>query len=228
MVNFAERLLFAAMTSKTEISHLRQEYSRHELSEESADKDPFIQFSNWFAEAINAEITEPNAMSLGTCGADLQPSVRIVLLKGFDEDGFVFFTNYNSDKGRQIEENPKAALTFLWLGLERQVRIEGHIEKVSAEESDIYFHSRPLGSRLGAWSSPQSREITKYELIAREAEFRQKFENTQIVPRPDHWGGYRVVPVKIEFWQGRPSRMHDRIVYLKLDNKNWQISRLAP
>ncbi|RYD79775.1 MAG: pyridoxamine 5'-phosphate oxidase [Sphingobacteriales bacterium] len=216
------------MAEEQGISHLRQEYSRHELSEESVEKEPIKQFRIWFKDALAAEIHEPNAMALGTCGADGQPSVRIVLLKDFDEKGFVFYTNYNSNKGKDLAENPKAAITFLWLGLERQIRIEGTVEKVSAQDSDAYFESRPFGSRLGAWSSPQSQEISKEELLQREENFKEKYEKNETVPRPEHWGGYRLIPQTIEFWQGRPSRMHDRILYKLDETGNWRTTRLAP
>lgn len=210
------------------IAGLRQEYAQHSLTEDSVLEDPIDQFRVWFKEAVKANIHEPNVMCLGTCGADNQPSVRIVLLKAVEYNGFVFYTNYNSDKGHDLAENPKAALTFLWLGLERQVRIEGIAEKVSEKESDIYFASRPFGSQLGAWSSPQSQEISKQELEKKEIEIAGKYKENDNVPRPSHWGGYIVIPHKIEFWQGRPSRMHDRILYTQIEPGNWRISRLAP
>ncbi|MGZ5244269.1 MAG: pyridoxamine 5'-phosphate oxidase [Bacteroidia bacterium] len=210
------------------IASLRQEYAQHSLSEDTVLEDPIDQFRVWFKEAVKADLSEPNVMTLGTCGADNQPSVRVVLLKGVEYNGFVFYTNYNSDKGRDLEQNPKAALNFLWLGLERQVRIEGTAEKLSAEESDAYFNSRPFGSKLGAWSSPQSQEITKQELIENEEKFIAKYSEDDHVPRPEHWGGYRVVPHSIEFWQGRPSRLHDRIIYKLIEPGIWKLSRLAP
>jgi len=216
------------MAQKNGISHLRQEYAQHTLSEETVETNPISQFRKWFDEALKAEIKEPNAMALGTCGADHQPSVRIVLLKNLDDKGFVFFSNYNSDKGKDLAYNPKAALTILWLGLERQVRIEGNAEKVSAEESDEYFNSRPFGSRLGAWSSPQSQEISKQELLESEESCKEKFTDENNVPRPPHWGGYRVIPHYFEFWQGRSSRLHDRLVYKKTDEGSWEIERLYP
>jgi pyridoxamine 5'-phosphate oxidase len=216
------------MTTSKGIANLRQEYAQHTLSEECVNANPIEQFRIWFDEALKAEIKEPNAMALGTVSKDCLPSVRIVLLKGFDEKGFVFFSNYNSHKAQDLEANPHAAITFLWLGLERQIRIEGKVEKVSAEESDEYFNSRPFGSRLGAWSSPQSQEISKQELIDSEESYKERFTDENNVPRPPHWGGYRVIPNKIEFWQGRPSRMHDRILYTLNADGSWKLSRLAP
>lgn len=207
------------------IAALRREYSRHELTEDSVDKDPVAQFSTWFNEAMNADVLEPNAFTLATVSADQRPSIRTVLLKSFDTDGFIFFTNYESRKGAELEKNPYAAMCFLWLELERQIRIEGEVEKISAEASDHYFATRPEGSRLGAWVSPQSRPITKDELEKKLAELTAKYSDN--IPRPPHWGGYLLRPDMIEFWQGRPSRLHDRIVYTK-NKKTWQVQRLAP
>ena len=216
------------MTTSKGIANLRQEYAQHILNEECVNANPIEQFRTWFDEALKAEIKEPNAMALGTVSKDGLPSVRIVLLKGFDDRGFVFFSNYNSHKAQDLEANPHAAITFLWLGLERQIRIEGKVEKVSAAESDEYFNSRPFGSRLGAWSSPQSQEISKQELIDSEESYKERFTDENSVPRPPHWGGYRIIPNKIEFWQGRPSRMHDRILYTLNADGSWKLSRLAP
>ena len=210
----------------SDISHLRKEYSKQELSESSVNHDPIKQFGEWFHEALKAEVNEANACSLGTATPDGRPSVRIVLLKGFDENGFTFFTNYESRKGQELHLNPKAAMTFFWHGLERQVRIEGTVEVISAAESDEYYHSRPEGSRLGAWASPQSRVISKEELEKRMKNFTDEY-GKEIPPRPPFWGGYRLVPNMIEFWQGRPSRLHDRILYT-LVNEKWHLSRIAP
>lgn len=210
-----------------ELAHLRQEYSREELSEEQVDRDPFVQFGHWMDDAIAAETPEPTAMCLSTASADGRPSSRMVLLKGFDHDGFVFYTNYNSRKGRELAENPYAALTFFWPELERQVRITGLTLKVTSEESDEYFKSRPYTSRLGAWASKQSETVeSKMVVMAEAAKLAIRYP-TGNVPRPPHWGGYRVAPDEFEFWQGRPSRLHDRIRYLKA-NDNWEISRLSP
>lgn len=208
------------------VSDLRQSYEKNTLLEATAAASPLVQFSQWFNEALAAKVPEPNAMTLATVDASGQPSARTVLIKGFDERGFVFFTNYESRKGHDLQSNPRAALLFFWQALERQVRIEGVIEKVTAEESDAYFHSRPLGSRLGAWASEQSQPITRDALEAREQAFRDRFGDQP--PRPPHWGGYRVVPTAFEFWQGRPSRLHDRLRYLPNAQGGWTIDRLSP
>jgi len=215
------------MTNK-DLAHIRLEYSREELSEEHVDVDPFVQFGRWMDEAIAAEVPEPTAMCLSTASKDGRPSSRMVLLKGFDQEGFVFYTNYNSHKGRELAENPYAALTFFWPELERQVRITGSTSKVSVEESDEYFSSRPYTSRLGAWASDQSEPIeSKTVLVTRAAKLAIKYAAGS-VPRPPHWGGYRVAPDAIEFWQGRPSRLHDRIVFERTDTNDWSITRLSP
>lgn len=187
---------------------------------------PVEQFTHWFAEALEAGVPEPNAMTLATVGADMRPAARIVLLKGFDERGFVFYTNYESRKGRELVQHPHASLLFFWQMLERQVRIEGTIEKTSAAESDEYFHSRPLGSRIGAWVSRQSQPVTRQELEARTAELTASLGEKP--PRPPHWGGYRLVPDYVEFWQGRPSRLHDRLAYRRQDDGTWALQRLSP
>lgn len=197
------------------------------LTEEGVLKNPFDQFSQWWDDALKAEIVEVNAMTLSTVKPDGKPSARIVLLKGFDPSGFVFFTNYTSDKGIQLEQTPFAALVFFWKELERQVRIEGTCNRIAPAESDEYFLSRPLGSRIGAWTSPQSRVIDSREVLERRSEeVTNKFIDTD-VPRPPFWGGYRVVPDTIEFWQGRSSRLHDRIRFSRND-ADWKIERIAP
>lgn len=199
-----------------------------ELDETIAGDDPIVFFRKWFSEAEAAQITDINAMTLATVDARLQPHARIVLLKGLDEDGFVFFTNYDSAKGNDISVNPGVALTFYWKELERQVRIEGRADKVNDEESNIYFRSRPAGSKLGAWASPQSRKIEHRNILdLNYAKYEAEFSDIDI-PRPPHWGGYRVIPAHIEFWQGRSSRMHDRIVFTKDTAGKWERHRLAP
>lgn len=198
------------------------------LDESVAGDDPILFFRKWFAEAEAAQITEINAMTLATVDAHAMPHARIVLLKGLDDDGFVFFTNYDSAKGGEIAENPKAALVFFWKELERQVRVEGVVEKVAEQESDMYFSSRPAGSRIGAWASPQSKKIPHRNILdTNYAKYEQEFSDSSI-PRPPHWGGYRVIPGHIEFWQGRSSRMHDRIVFTKTADGSWERHRLAP
>ena len=210
------------------IASIRKEYRLNSLSEEKVGRDPFDQFGQWWNEALASEIDEVNAMTLATASNDGIPSARVVLLKGFDEKGFVFFSNYNSYMGRQLEENPRACLVFFWKELERQVRITGLVEKVSSGESDEYFKSRPEGSRLGAWASPQSEVIPdRHWLVENEKKFREKFDGSEI-QRPRHWGGYRVKPISFEFWQGRHNRMHDRIQFSLEENGTWKIERLAP
>jgi pyridoxamine 5'-phosphate oxidase len=210
------------------IADIRKDYKLQSLSEKDAAPDAIVQFNTWWQEAIQSEIDEVNAMTLATASADGVPAARIVLLKGFDDRGFVFFTNYESFKGMQLAENPRACLVFFWKELERQVRITGLVEKVSDAESDAYFNSRPEGSRIGAWASPQSQVIESREwLQEREKTYAKDFSGKPL-QRPAHWGGYRVKPVTIEFWQGRPSRLHDRLQYTLEGNNEWKIERLAP
>lgn len=209
------------------IAHLRKSYERAELDEKASQADPFLQFDQWLKEAITAKLPEPNAMTLATVGSDLRPSTRIVLIKGFDARGIVWFTNYNSRKGLELAGNPYAALQFHWVELERTVRIEGVVEKVSTDESDAYFHSRPLDSRIGAWASPQSEVIaSRATLITNAALYGARFLLQP--PRPPHWGGYRLKPDSWQFWQGRQSRLHDRLRYTLQDDSSWSRERLAP
>jgi pyridoxamine 5'-phosphate oxidase len=213
--------------AKTELAGLRRDYSKSELSRASVADDPFVQFDRGMDEALHSEVIDATAMTLATAGADGRPSSRVVLLKGFDGDGFVFFTNYNSRKGHELAENPFAAINFFWADLERQVNISGHISRVSAEESDEYFRSRPFTSRVGAWASNQSEKIeSRIGVVARAAKLMVRYA-TGNVPRPPHWGGYRLRPDRFEFWQGRESRLHDRICYELIDGK-WEICRLSP
>jgi pyridoxamine 5'-phosphate oxidase len=212
----------------SDLTGLRHEYDMHGLRRADLHSDPLKQFGAWFAAALAADIRDVNAMSLATATPDGKPSVRIVLLKGFDERGFAFFTNYDSEKGRQLEANPHAALVFYWVKLERQIRISGPVEKTSREDSAAYFHSRPPGSRLGAWVSKQSEVIDARKILdSRLTEMTERFENGEI-PLPPHWGGYRLKPEQIEFWQGRPNRLHDRFRYSLRADGTWQIDRLAP
>ncbi len=211
-----------------DIAAIRKNYSQKKLTEKKADANPLKQFAKWWQQAIDAKIEEVNAMTLATASSDGIPSARIVLLKGVAEDGFVFFTNYESFKGQQLAENPKACLVFFWKELERQVRITGLIEKVSAKESDEYFHSRPIGSQLGAAASPQSQVVESREWLDEHFKALKKSTKNKAIERPPHWGGYRVKPVIIEFWQGRPSRLHDRLQYTLDESGSWKIERLAP
>ncbi len=208
------------------IADIRKEYTLEKLDISSVKPNPFEQFKDWLHEAMNAQILEPTAMHLATVNAEGKPSGRVVLLKGVDT-GFIFFTNYESRKGKELSANPFASLTFYWAELERQVRIEGKVEKVSKEISDEYFHSRPKGSQIGAIASPQSQVINDRSLLERQIQDLTLQYQDLLPPRPDYWGGYRLVPETIEFWQGRPSRLHDRIRY-KLEREKWVIERLAP
>jgi pyridoxamine 5'-phosphate oxidase len=210
------------------IADIRKDYKLRSLNESDVAVNPFDQFTRWWDDAVSSEIDEINAMTLATATTDGFPSARIVLLKGYDHDGFIFFTNYQSQKGQELETNPHAALVFFWKELERQVRIEGIIEKISGKESDEYYNSRPVGSRIGAWASPQSEVIANREEIENNfASLEKKFGNENI-PRPGHWGGYKLRPTMLEFWQGRSSRLHDRIRYALQKDHNWMIERLAP
>ncbi|MBK7559006.1 MAG: pyridoxamine 5'-phosphate oxidase [Chitinophagaceae bacterium] len=210
------------------IADIRKDYQMQSLLETDVAQDPFDQFANWWDDAMKSELDEINAMTLATASATGMPAARIVLLKSFSADGFVFFTNYNSQKGIELQENPFASLVFFWKELERQVRISGRVEKVSAAESDAYFHSRPEGSRIGAWASPQSSVIASREVIETNITMiEQQFTEGEI-SRPPHWGGYVVIPEVIEFWQGRPRRLHDRIQYSKMAAGSWKVERLAP
>ncbi len=215
--------------SSTSIADIRKNYSQKKLSEKKADANPMKQFAKWWQQAVDSKIEEVNAMTLATASPDGMPSARIVLLKGVDENGFTFFTNYDSYKGQQLAENPKACLVFFWKELERQVRITGLIEKTTAAVSDAYFHSRPLASQLGAATSPQSQVIESRDwLDAKYKDFKKQLKKDAVIERPPHWGGYIVKPVIIEFWQGRPSRLHDRLQYSLDENGGWKIERLAP
>jgi len=208
------------------IADIRTDYKLMALSETDVSPDAIIQFDRWWQQAVHSKVAEVNAMTLATVKKDGTPDARIVLLKDFSEKGFIFFTNYNSAKGKELAIHPQACLVFFWKELERQVRITGKAEKVSGEASDAYFNSRPAGSRVGAWSSPQSEVIASRAILeSNEKSFKEKFGDK--IPRPEHWGGYIVQPETIEFWQGRPGRLHDRLLYT-LENGTWKIERLAP
>jgi pyridoxamine 5'-phosphate oxidase len=210
------------------IPDIRKEYKLKKLTEDQVATDPFAQFGIWWKEAETSGVDEANAMTLATASSDGIPAARIVLLKGFDQQGFVFYSNYDSFKGKQLTENPRACLVFFWKELERQVRITGISGKLTAEENNEYFRSRPEGSRIAAWASPQSQAIPGRDwLDTRETEFREKFRGKEIT-RPPHWGGYRVRPITVEFWQGRPNRLHDRLQYSLDENGSWILERLAP
>jgi len=209
------------------IADLRKDYSRASLTEADVHPNPIEQFSKWFGEALSAQVPEANAMSVSTASADGRPSSRILLIKDFDQRGFTFFTNYESRKGRELDSNPFAALLFYWIELERQVRIEGRVERISDAENDAYYNSRPVKSRLGAIASAQSRPVASREVLeARVREVEAQYGEHPV--RPPHWGGYRLVPDYLEFWQGRPSRLHDRIAYQRQADGSWQLQRLQP
>jgi len=215
------------MALNIQIAELRKDYMQQVLSEKEVDADPIKQFEKWWEESIKSQGEEINAMTLATCNNEGYPSARIVLLKGFSKEGFIFFTNYESKKGRELQQNPRACLLFFWKELERQVRIEGDVKKITEEGSDEYFSIRPVASRLSAWSSPQSRIIAARDILDKNVDhYRQVFSDDNI-PRPKYWGGYIVKPFLIEFWQGRPSRLHDRLQYT-LTEQSWRIDRLAP
>lgn len=211
------------------LQDLREDYSKDSIDISTVAKNPYDQFDEWLREALKADVPEPNAMTLATVTPDGRPSARVVLLKGIDREGLVFYTNYESRKGQELAVNPYATLVFLWLPLQRQVRIDGTVEKVTAAESMEYFQSRPWGSQIGAWASPQSREIENREVLEKKVEeLRETYKDVNKLPRPEHWGGYRVKPDRIEFWQGRSSRLHDRIEYTRQPDGSWKIVRLAP
>lgn len=222
--------IFTASTmAQNTIADLRRDYAMHSLTEKEVAANPFVQFTNWWKQATEAAIDEVNAMTLATLGDSGFPESRIVLLKGYDEKGFVFFTNYESAKGAQLAAHSKCSLLFFWKELERQVRIIGKASAIAAAESDTYYHSRPVGSQIGAWASPQSKVVESKEWLEENfAQIEKKYQGQSSIPRPPHWGGYRVAPTRIEFWQGRPSRMHDRICYTQEQNAEWKIERLAP
>ncbi len=215
------------MSQDTNVKNMRQHYESRTLSEKDVDKNPFKLFADWFSEVSDADLMEPNAVNIATVNKKGDVSARMVLLKSYDEQGFVFFTNYKSSKAHDLASSNKAALTFWWDKLYRQVRIQGHVEKVSKQESKEYFHSRPRGSQIGAIASHQSAVIDSYKVLEDEYEkLEQQYENT-VVPYPEHWGGYRVIPNLFEFWQGRPNRLHDRLRYIRISS-DWKIERLSP
>jgi len=212
----------------TKLSDLRTDYSKASLDISNVLSDPILQFDKWFAEALQAEVLEPNAMSLATSSDDNRPSCRIVLLKGIEEKKFIFYTNFQSQKGKELENNPVCALTFFWPELERQVRIEGTVSRVEEKMAESYFQSRPRGSQIGAWSSPQSAAIDSRSILEERArEIEKRFEGQRVLPKPNQWGGFQVDPLMMEFWQGRENRLHDRISFTKVDG-DWHIQRLAP
>ena len=215
------------MSVQKSIQNLRREYNLNKLSEETVHKNPFIQFDRWFSQVIKMRLYEPNAMILATSNKNCKPSTRVVLLKGIRKDGFIFFTNYNSSKGKSLSENPVASLLFFWAELERQVRVEGKVKKISRSESQRYFDSRPLESRIAAWASSQSEVISNREHIERQfSEFKKKFKGKKI-PVPPYWGGFVLIPEYFEFWQGRENRLHDRMCYKKV-NARWKVFRISP
>lgn len=210
------------------ISEIRTEYTKASLDQSTIEKNPIVQFEKWFHEALEAEVMEANAMTLSTVTETGRPTARIVLLKGIEQNKFLFYTNYQSQKGKELDNNPACALTFFWPELERQVRIEGISERLESSVSEVYFQSRPRSSQVGAWASPQSTIIKDRSLLEERArEIEKRFAGKETLPKPNQWGGYAIEPHEIEFWQGRPSRLHDRIVYYKSENE-WVIHRLAP
>ncbi len=211
-----------------EIAKIRKDYKKYQLLEQNIESDPYKQFGKWWQEALNAEVEEPNAMALATISTKGYPTNRIVLMKGFDEKGFVFYTNYEGRKGRHIKKHHDVALVLFWKELERQVRIEGYVEKVSAKESDEYFASRPLESQISASISEQSAEIPDRNMLEMLRDMFIRKQGDKPIKRPEHWGGYRVIPRRIEFWQGRENRLHDRFKYCSKNNKDWKIKRMAP
>lgn len=215
-------------TMPLDLQRLREDYTRSELTEDNVAADPIRQFETWFEQATEARLPEPNAMVLATVNAAGRPAARVVLLKEVEDGAFVFYTNYHSDKGRELQQNPVAALVFNWLELQRQVRIEGRVEKLDPAQSTAYFQSRPKGSQIGAWASPQSRVIPDREVLEQKAEELQSaYAGQDKLPRPEHWGGFRLIPDRIEFWQGRSSRLHDRLNFRR-EGTAWKIERLAP
>lgn len=215
--------------NRDKIADLRKQYGIGELKREDLLDDPIKQFQSWFGHATELEVPEPNAMSLATIDRQGRPSARIVLLKGLDERGFIFYTNYESQKGQELTANPQASLNFLWHKVERQVRVQGKVERLSEKESTDYFHSRPKGSQLGAWASPQSSVIAGRAVLEEQLqELQEKYAAQEQIPKPPHWGGFLLRPAVIEFWQGRNSRLHDRFVYERLEGNDWNINRLAP
>lgn len=211
-----------------DLASLRNEYSKAALDAKSVSQDPISQFTKWFEEAITAKVPEPNAMNLATVNKNGGPASRIVLLKGIENHKFVFYTNYQSRKGKELDQNPACSLTFFWPELERQVRVEGVASRIDEKRSEKYFQSRPRGSQVGAWASPQSSVISDRALLEERAkQIEAKFEGEELLPKPNQWGGYEIDPLMIEFWQGRPSRLHDRILYTK-DESGWKINLLAP
>jgi pyridoxamine 5'-phosphate oxidase len=227
-VPFGLRLWKIMKGTGTAVADLRRDYRLAGLAERDLAPEPIAQFERWFNDALAARVVEPNAMTLATADADGAPAARTVLLKGFDARGFVFYTNYESRKGRELAANPRASLLFAWLPLERQVEIRGRVERVSREETETYFYSRPIDSQLGAWASPQSTVLADRAALERRIEDLMKEYRGRTIPVPPHWGGYRVVPAAVEFWQGRPSRLHDRLRYTRQADGTWKIERLAP
>ncbi|MFT5917500.1 MAG: pyridoxamine 5'-phosphate oxidase [Flammeovirgaceae bacterium] len=210
------------------LADIRDDYRMASLEESEVANNPILQFEKWMEDVLKAEVIEPNAMTISTVGAEGKPSARIVLLKGL-ENGFVFYTNYESQKGKELAENPYASLTFFWADLQRQVRVEGKVQKISEEASINYFHSRPKGSQIGAAVSPQSSVIPNREFLEnRKNEIEKKYESESQIPKPENWGGYVLVPNRVEFWQGRSSRLHDRLIFEQEGNGNWKMERLAP